>query len=322
MDILEKVKMLKDKELDKFIEERINVLSEETKEKLVLGEDIGINPTPISLTDFSDTLNYEVPYRSTYHKFIPIGSKIVYGLFHDEEAGIVLNNGCYYYMDDCSYINEFCEFIKDKDIKNEIDFIWTVFYFITEYFGNIMLDERTREEYHQPILKDEYSYLEPITSHMFSEFKGLGKARCTEVAVLAQNVFRFFGLNSSIIVGEIKFSDEEEFSSHSYNIIPINVDDSDETINLLVDLSCTILLHDFCSEHISKMPFIGNTGRSFNDTIAALLDMENGIKFNNYCCMAFGENTLKINQDLKRIYTIKDGIIKEDKNILVKIKEK
>lgn len=322
MDILETIKKISSEELARYIEERVEELSNETKEKLVLGEDIGINPTPISLTDFSNTLNYEVPYRSTYHKFIPIGSKIVYGLFHDEEAGIVLNNGCYYYMDDCSYINEFCEFIKDKDIKNEIDFIWIVFYFITEYFGNIMLDERTREEYHQPILKDEYSYLEPITSHMFSEFKGLGKARCTEVAVLAQNIIQFFGLNSSIIVGEIKFSDEEKFSPHSYNIVPINVDDSDETINLLVDLSCTILLHDFCSEHISKMPFIGNTGRTASETISTLLDTENGLKFDNYACISFGKSILKMKHDIQRIYILKSGIIKEDKNILVKIKEK
>lgn len=305
MKRVETIQSIKENKLDKYVERRKRKLEKQSKdEPLVLGFDIDYNPQPVSYKELDDSLEYEIGATTCYPNYIPKNTKMVYAMYFNATTGKVSNNGQYYYIDDDSYIKEFCEYIKGKEILSATELFDYIHDFIDEYFGLVQLDDRSREDFNHLIYKNDASYYKPIEEHKLSSLKKETKAQCTEVAVLAQNILKFLGFESYIVIGDIEFSCNDTKESHAFNLVSYKSKKSNEKVNLLVDFSSSVIVYDIDFNQIGLSPFIGELNNEPKEAIADLLDQNKGISFENYSYIVFGSKVLRWIQNVDRKYTV------------------
>lgn len=323
MEKLKIIKQLNDKDLDEYIENRIEKLEKEVQndEQLVLGFDIDYNPISVEIRKLDNADEFDIYVRNNFSKYIPKNSKMVYAMYYNENDKTVFNGGQYYYIDDDSYIKDFCNYIKDKEITNSRELFDYIFDFIEEYFGKVKYDDRKRVEFNSLILKNEKTYFPPIEEHKLSKFKKSTYAECTEIAILAQNILQFLGYESCIVIGNIKYSDEEEASSHAFNLVSYKSEKTGEQVNLLVDFSSSVYVHDINLNKRGLSPFIGELDKSIKDSIIDLYNPKQGISFENYSYIIFGNSILRWIQEVDRKYSISYELKQENDIISKKEKE-
>ena len=130
----------------------------------------------------------------TYHGYIPLGTKIIYGAFFNFENHTYANHGYYYYLDDESYIVDFFKYLRTRKVENEYDILVAVKEFLAIYFEK-NIDGISRDELHQLIYKSDGTFFHPVKEHSIKDFKGNGSALCSEYSAIAENILSVLGFD-------------------------------------------------------------------------------------------------------------------------------
>ena len=323
MDILKEIEKLNEEELKKYTENRINNLEDESIKYNpnidTIGFKLDYNPTNYHLLDKEDIKSLEIKVRCFYSGYIPKGIRIVYGMeYHN--GSLATNNGNYYYVDDDSYIYDFCRLIRDKEVVNEYELFDYILEFIDHYFGNIkMLPER--DEMQRLILEKENYFYKPVNEHSFTAFKGRGNAMCTEYSLMAQNIMSFFGIESYYVIGkqEDKLNGVE---NHAFNLINYNEDKTNKEKHFLIDYINPVKIYDYNYNNVGKSPFMGKLERIDQEFVNDLLNNNTHMSFKVYAYYILGNSLFKIGGDLYKDYYIdttlnnKNSIEKRNKKML------
>ena len=310
MDIVEEIKKCKsEEELKALADEAIEVFTEQAKEENIcteyLGDRIGYNPRFI--------IGEEDAYESNnvWNGYIPKGTKVVYARFKDELVSQFTNNGYYYFMDDDSYVYDFFQFIKDeKDIEDDYDIIVTVHKFIEERFAKYV-NPRNREIMHHLLYKDDTTFYAPVREHGFTDFYYNGSAKCTEMAIMGQNLLSL--LNIEVIY-------VNDFN-HAYNIYIPRGDSEDANNAYVIDFGNFVPCFDINLNYIGKIPFFGKIKDYTPEMFEEIFEGKKRITFPNYIIMRINNTTFEMACGEKRDYGV-DYLPLEDKKLLVRERTK
>ena len=324
MDFFDIIKNSSDKDLEDIVISKINLL--EAKSKIYnssidfIGYDLEYNPTNYCFNDYNNPTVIDVDVRCMYKGYIRKGLKMVYGL-SNYNNGLVCNDGRYYYIDDDSYIIDFCKYIKTKDLYNEYDLFNYVLKFIKTYFGCIQNIDR--EEMFKMIYKANKLYYNPINEHKLSWFKGMGNGVCSEYSILAQNILSMFDFDMYIIIGKEKTGDEFG-ESHAFNLMTYKEKETGCYVNTLVDFSNHVSVLNSQYEVVGSFPYITYLDVIDDDLIESLIDDESHIIDYDYDYITFGDRIAQLSYDIKREYYIEGNFVPDivDGKQLVKSKNK
>lgn len=244
MDFYNIIKNLDDEQIKELISFKVAELTYKSKvfPNRFIGIDCDINPK----RDFYGEV--ESKSQSVWQGFIPKDVKIIYSFVPNEE-GYTVNNGCYYYIDDDTYIYEFAKYIKDKEVKSEIDFLTHVYNFIENYFYGLTIHDYTREQMHHPLLRADGKYLESSSGHRFLDFKDANNAMCSEYSAMAQNILSVFGYTMIYFCGAVKTS--VGTGGHVFNF---GLVDSNPCI---IDFTIPVKAYSLNNRRFYYSPFLG-----------------------------------------------------------------
>ena len=226
--------------------------------------------------------------------------RIVFGMTFDYYH-IASNAGEYYYVDDDSYILDFCNYIKDQEIINEYEFFSYVLEFVDNYFGRIK--DINRSDMFKMITKSGRNLYRPTRKHNFSEFKGRGNAMCTEYTLMAGNILNVFGFETSFALGKVEIGDDTS-GHHAFNIIEYTEKESNRKINAIMDFAYPVQVHDKDYHPIDKAPFIGELEVEDDEIMDYLLDGDNTFTFEDYLYLLLGNSIIKLGNNKDRNYNI------------------
>lgn len=312
MNIYKRIEHLSDEELKEMVSRRIKYLECKAKRENPgfneLGYHVSENPQQFNVNHTENGANFEVELRCFYNNYIPKGSKMVYGLYYNM-VGMAGNTGSYYYIDDDSYILDFCRFVKDKEIEDEFELFDYMLEFIRDYFGYIK--EIDRSEMFQLICKDEMNYFPSQKKHSITDFKGKGNALCSEYAVMAQNLMRFFGFESYLMIGHEKVGDSKP-ESHAFNLINFKHSSEKKNKSAVIDFSNFVKVFDMNYQKIGEMPFIGYIDQLDQEYAEKLINQEEHMVFEDYSYYIIGDTLAKIGYDRTRDYYIDRQILPEN----------
>ena len=245
MDIYEMIQKLEGEELDQFITERIEDLEEESREinpqTDTIGYQVDCNPEDYHLLEekIGDSLFHnEVDF---YPGYIRKGTRIVHSIYFNGDKRVVCNKGMYYYLDDDSYIREFCHSIKGRKISNEYNLFVLIHHFMRDYFG--VLPDISREEMFTLLYERENVSFPPQKEHSITDFKKRGNAVCTEYAALAQNIMSFFGFKSYYVFGRMQIGHKKD-EEHAFHFIAYKEKKTNQAVAVLIDYACPIKVYN------------------------------------------------------------------------------
>ena len=228
--------------------------------------------------------------------------KITYGIAYDER-GLISNDGKYYYVDDDSYIYDFCRYIKSKDVIDEYHLFDYILKFIRNYYG-IIRNTNVREDMHQMICKEDRVYLDPVNMHRLSDFYKKGNAVCTEIALMAENILSIFGFNTYYVVGNIKIGDEKD-EFHAYNLIKYIEKDSKEERNGIIDFASYTDVYDINYNKVGEKPYIVFFDEINKEFLNNLISEKESITYEDYDFLAL-DSLIEMKYNRDREYYISD----------------
>ena len=299
MDIVEYIKDLNDKELEEFYNERTEFL-EKNKDDLktyTIGYGLDYNPSAFNLLDFEEDVP-KVELTAGFNGYIPLGTKVVYGMVYNENAKVTSNYGHYYYIDDNSYILDFIKSIKGKDIDSIYELFDSIYEFIYDYFGYI--ETISREDMMKLVVKNDTAFYKPVEEHKYSIFKGKGNGQCSEISIMAQNILSFLGINSKLIIGSHKM-ENDEMEGHAYNLVEYEEDEEDKSI--LIDFAASVFVINLNYKVIGYAPFMHYLDEDINDTFKKLINGES-ITANDYAYIIDKKAIWVMEQENHREYSI------------------
>lgn len=305
MDIVDEIKKCKtDEELKALAEEAIEIFTKQAKQDNLctcfLGDNISYNPTFIS----GDPNYYEA--NNTWFGYIPKGMKVTYGRIKEKGCKSFTNMGCYYYLDDDSYIYDFFKFIKEEDIEDDFDIIFAVFKFLNKRFSKFF-EPTERKQLHKLIYKDDQYYFPPVREHSIKDFYYNGSAKCTEYAVMAQNLMSSLNLETILI---------NDFN-HAYNIyIPGNNENKVKDA-YIVDFSQWVPCYNLKFDYVGRAPFIGNMNNCNKELITVLIEGSIRGEFDDYYLFKINGSIYEIRSVRNRDYGV-DYEEYEEKKTLIK----
>lgn len=303
------IKETKLEDIDDIVRMRIDCLEKYSDNDVSnIGYQVDYNPKYYIVTDDSSLYDYNV--LCMYGGYIPRNIKITYGITNNTSSGLVYNEGCYYYLDDDSYIIDFCKFIKNADVLDEYDLFDYLLLFLENYFG--YFKDMSRSDMFKMILKENGLFYSPIAEHKFSSFKKRGNAVCSEYSIAAQNILSIFGFDMHMVFGyQTKTGSESD--NHAFNFISFEEEDSNNIVNALIDFSNSSLVLNTNFEKVCRSPFIGYIDCIDDEFISGFINNDICLEFNDYNYMLFPNSVMKVTNDLKRIYSmdnIKQKVIK------------
>lgn len=298
MDFLEYIKSLNNNELNSVVGKRIKYLENIYESSLDnIGFQVDYNPKCQFFTNISNEYDYGV--LCIYRGYIVKNTKITYGITNDFSKGLVYNEGCYYYLDDDTYILDFCKFIKNIDVSDEYDLFDYVLLFLENYFG--YFKDMNRSDMFKMIYNENGLFYDPINEHKFSSFKKKGNAICSEYAITAQNILSIFGFDTYLVFGTYGKTFEKD-DDHAFNLISFERCKDSEIVNALIDFSNSSVVLDINLKKVCRSPFIGYLECLDEDFINDLINNDKHLIFDDYNYMIFLNNIFKIGNDLKRDY--------------------
>lgn len=302
MDFLEKIRNLSEEELKETVKERIFELeknADELNEKVdTIGYVIGHNPTNYKFDEYKSN---PVSIIYIYNGYIPKGMRIVYGMYYDELFYLASNKGDYYYVDDDSYILDFCKFIKDKDLGTELEFFSYILEFCQNYFKKI--EKIDRAEMYKMIYKKYRYYYEPKKEHVFTDFKDKGNAMCSEYTLMANNILNVFGFESNYALGKLNI-EQGGNGDHAFNIVEYTEKSTGKKINAIMDYCSPVKIYDMNYNIIDSSPFIGILNVPNDKLIDYITKDDRELVFENYGYMIMGNSMHKIGYQRNRTYKI------------------
>lgn len=355
MEIVEYIKKLTDEELQYVVEERIKYLEESEYELPdTIGYILDYNPSDLIYPGESFEDIKKVCLIDNFNGYIPFGTRIVYGMVYNPENGMKSNGARYYYIDDDSYIYDFCKFIRDKEINDEFDIFEYLFSFLQDYFGIISFTDR--ETMMNYVLKNDYYFYEPTRENCFSMFKGRGNALCSEIAVVAQNILSFLGFDIKYIMGTIKrineprlfdideiiikdfhsideIKKEIEFENksredwekkknkykcegHAYNMITFYEDGEEESI--LIDFAASTQIYDFNFKVVGEAPFIYYLDKEKEEMVHEMRTKNKSIEMNNYSYLSQESVKLIMKEIFAREYSAAGNLKYAERKVKIK----
>ncbi len=310
MDILEEIKKCKtDEELKELVEEAIKVFTDIAKQENIctdyLGDNIGYNPRIIT----GDHDGYES--NNIWNGYIPKGVRVVYARFKDNLVDQYTNNGFYYYLDDESYIYDFFKYIKEvDDIEDEQDIIMYVNAFIEDRFARYF-EPKQREAMHTLFCKDERLFYPPIHEHSYKDFYYNGSARCTEIAIMAQNLLSLLGF-------EVIYAND---FNHAYNIYIPSERFAEDKEAYVLDFGNWVPCYNAKLEFLGKLPFFGKMSNFTPEVAETMFDGKRRFTFPNYLLMRINDQMIEMEFGNDRNYGV-DYIPLEDKKVIASGVEK
>lgn len=303
MNVIRKIKYYckTDEDLKRFAESRIRKLTrlsrQDNKGKLV-GADLDINPQGIIYKNKDEQATYFE--RPIWFGLIPKGTKIVYGRLRDPNSGIPSNAGYFYYNDDLTYIYDFYKYIRDLEFDECNDVITIVNDFIRIKLDK-ELNRKNRVIMHMLLRDKNNRFIEPIKEHLYSDFYYNGSARCSEIALMAQNLF------SSLDMDVVYLIDKE----HAYNVFLdyIDPDKKDIADFYILDYSNCVSIFDHKVEFVEYFPFVAKLEGGEQQFINIVKKGER-VDFNNYILYLINGNYYRKYVKEKRNYGI-DAVISD-----------
>ena len=257
MEVYNKLIGLDDDELDSFVSERIEELEDESYKNnngnTVIGYDLDINPRPKEVLCSDDDRQKLIKVNSMYCGYVKRNTKMVYGRALNRENGLQFNNGFYYYVDTDDYLYEFCRYIRDIELDSEFDLFLCIQIFVKKYF--YALEENDRDTMFTLLARDDDYLFPPIKEHKFSSFKKRGSAVCTEIALVAQNIMSFFGIDSYLIIGDMIENNGPD-ECHAYNIVSYTNSYTGKKEDHIIDFASYVLVYDIGFKPIGSAPYV------------------------------------------------------------------
>ena len=283
MDFYNNLINLSDKETDILVKYRLKHLEDDIEHQDYIGYDVESNFKNYRYnTECEDS--YSINLRCFHPGLIKKNTKIIYGIIFDNK-GNVSNDGNYYYIDDHSYINDFCKYIRKVEVKNEDELFEYIHDFLIKYCGCI--EQINRSEMFRLLIDDKGRNIKPNKEHALSNFKGKGNALCTEYAIMAQNILSVFGIESYLVIGKIKQGDNDT-DYHAFNLV--RTDNKD----LLIDFSNSKSVYDINYKLLGYSPFIGEIDEIHEQFIDNFINNEKHLVFEDYDYFIIGNTIAKI----------------------------
>lgn len=299
MEFLDLIKNCSDEELENIVKERINYLEEYYNSDLDnIGYQVDYNPSNYS---YSDNDFYDYGVLCVYRGYIPKNTRITYGVTNDVSKGLVYNEGCYYYLDDDSYIIDFCKFIRNANVLDEYDLFDYTLLFLEKYFG--YFKDINRSDMFKMIYNEDGLYFDPINEHKFSSFKKKGNAVCSEYAVASQNILSVFGFDMYMVVGT-EGTTKQNSESHAFNLISFIEEETSNVVNALIDFSNNSLVMSIKLEKICRSPFIGYIDCIDSEFIDDLINNDKHLVFDDCDYILFSNSVMKVTNGRKKDYYI------------------
>ncbi len=311
MDIYEMIrKCTSEKELQDLSESAIEVYTKVAYKENgyvgYIGTKLDINPIANHIADKSFEFDKYYSAITMWNGYVPLGTKIVYGRFYDEKFKTSSHKGCYYYLDDDSYILEFFYYLKDKDISSEYDLIIEVDNFIKKKFCK-NINAKERDELNKLIYKNNDLFFRPCKEHSIKDFYNNGSAMCSEISIVAENLLSVLGLEV------INMQDRE----HAFNIF-VSHDEEDTGIYIL-DYSNWVGCYNYKYELIDTLPFFKKIENCDSDYIDKVVNEGKRIIMNDYYLYCINGTMYEITTTNKRNYGV-DFAIEKEKSLILKRK--
>ena len=194
------------------IDKRIKKCEKLAKENNFNVDFLGVNSciNPINVYNKEDKEYVYIEGCSFWIGYILNNIKITYSYLIDKNFNLS-NQGYYYYINNNDYLYEFKEYIKDKNINSDIDFIYYVYSFIRNYFYSLT-NYIDRDNLHKLIIKNNNTYYNPIKEHSLSDFKNNNSAKCSEYSAILQNILSIYDYETIFLAGTLNKE------GHAYNI--------------------------------------------------------------------------------------------------------
>ena len=287
----------------KLIKESIKETKKNNKYFGLLGDKIDINPTEFDILE-KEIKKYRTIFSvNIWNGYIPLNTKIVYGIIFNNKNKGYSNGGYYYYLDDEKYVYDFVKYIKKYDIEDELDAIFIVNNFLIEYFDG-MIKPKKREKMHNLILKNENIFFEPIKEHSIKDFYHNGSAQCTEYATVANNLLSILKIPVSC------FFD----SSHAYNVMFI--ENGEEFDSYVLDYSECVFIYNEKLECIGRFPFFKKIENGNKEFIERVVNDYEKIEFEDYNMIKINNSYYESKLGKHRIYGVGCDKIEEKKLII------
>lgn len=246
MEVVEKIKKCKDDEQLYWLTKKL--IKEATKESKELNGYRGLIGTKSEINrkecDFDpnkkERYSFSVPFWDGY---IPLGTKIVYGIACGKQFTFDSNCGYYYYVDDDSYVYDFIKYVKDWDIEDIFDLVSLINGFSRKLFDNYF-EPKNRVQMHKLLLKEDYVFYEPIKEHSIKDFYGTGSAQCTEYALIASNLLSIFKIPVFYCMD----------TTHAFNVVFDETEENDYE-GYILDYSHCAFAYDELSKYVGRYPF-------------------------------------------------------------------
>ena len=119
MEVIDYLKKCEtDEDIKDLVEACIEVFTNQARRENpdtnCFGAELDINPVNKIITNPNIQPDSTFKCVNVWNGYLPLGMKVVYAGFHDKEHNTMCHKGCYYYLDDDSYVYEFFKFIKDR----------------------------------------------------------------------------------------------------------------------------------------------------------------------------------------------------------------
>ncbi len=272
-----------------LIDEAITLSKRLNNNNIVLGVDCGVD------REYDGLEEVEHNSKAMWAGFIREEVKIVYKFVKDEQ-GFTINDGCYYYMDDYKYIYDFSEYIKNKKINNDYQFLDYVLEFLDNYlYKNLERNKSDLEMY--PILYDVNGIsVGDYNNHSIEDFYDASSAQCSEYSAMATNILSTFGYNVLYLGGSVKSN--EGSGGHAFNIVIL--DDG----YAIVDFSLPVVNCDINGKVTKTSPFIGILPEDSMNYISDKAINHEEIELVDYEIVHFGDEVLYMATNNNRCYVI------------------
>jgi len=309
LEIVNRIKNCKtDEELyyltKRLIKDALKETRKNNKHFGLLGDKLEVNPTEYNL-DEKNLTNIRTIYSvNIWNGYIPLNTKIVYGIIYNNNNKGYSCGGYYYYFDDDKYVFDFVKYIRKYEIDDELDVISVVNNFVNDYFGK-RIDPKKRSEMHSLLLKDNNLFFEPIIKHSIKDFYHNGSGQCTEYATVVNNLFSVLGLPISC------FFDK----AHAYNILFIEKDDG-LFDSYVLDYSDCVFIYDENLRCSGRFPFFKKIENGTKEFIESVVNDGEKIRLEDYNMLKINNCFFEVKTNEERIYGVGDEKIDEKKLIL------
>lgn len=308
---MEVVDLIKKCNTDEELKELVkDVIDTYTKQSFVdnvptdyIGTKLDINPINYHLDDPNFKIERYYDAVNIWNGYIPLGMKIVYGRFYNEQFKTSTHKGCYYYLDDDDYIFEFFKQIKDAFIEDEFDVIMEVDKFLDKKFGLSKLLCRDRDDINKLIYQKNGLFFRPTKEHSITDFYYNGSAMCSEVSVVAENLISALGL-------EVLFMQDKK---HAYNIFAHHIED--KTDIYILDFSDWVICYDMNFNPIKTYPYFKLIEGATSKDIDEVVNEGRRIKLNDYVMYKMNNSVYEVPINKVRDYGVDFG--REDEKTLI-----